>query len=587
MCRALSISPEMFLEISSRTSPRDICNLAIACKTWHTLLVQAFNQMFACLQLRKLPMAPPGNFTLNHVYSRVHTPGDVISYYQEMAPVSSYQRVEWLYHAASQHGNLRSVIVRGMRLLVREMCGHGLTHEQQVVVDYPVTGTNGIFLQAGAGSGKTTCLKEWARKNSDKSGTFICFNRSIAEEMTPVLPDVTCTTFHALCWRWASEQEAYKLSSDDYEIVSSNGLRITRSESHKVLHQFLNGLEPAVKHVHAESLQKNKKYKITEIGLFMKEAQRMWDAMLTGQMLMHGDAYIKAYYLFGNNARLASQDYLIVDEQQDFVPVMTACVLKTPVFKIVAGDVYQSIYKWRGSVGFHRWVPDATLTLKQSFRFGHTIAEAASLVSGMEIYGTDQKGAIVHQMPCKDADAYLTRTNAEIFERAEKCWNMELPFRIASPMLLTKLKEELAVHRATYAPFLIQQQIYNDHLKNTKEGVGQQIMTVFMAKGLEFDNVHLASELLDAGVDKNLLYVAMTRARKKIGFDTNVTSKFNDHLARKMCGLRWHGETQSIVRCARCFDKAEAKVLYGEIENKSVLWCLSCCADVGDFPIAT
>jgi len=73
------------------------------------------------------------------------------------------------------------------------------TPQQELIFDAIENGTGDIFVNAGAGTGKTTTIVEAANRANAPRMCFLAFNKSIATELAERLPnDVEAKTFHAL-----------------------------------------------------------------------------------------------------------------------------------------------------------------------------------------------------------------------------------------------------------------------------------------------------------------------------------------------------------------------------------------------------
>ena len=72
------------------------------------------------------------------------------------------------------------------------------TTQQEAIWEAIVNSENHVFVNAGAGCGKTFTIVEGANRISGKKAAFLAFNKSIATELAERLPnDVEAKTFHA------------------------------------------------------------------------------------------------------------------------------------------------------------------------------------------------------------------------------------------------------------------------------------------------------------------------------------------------------------------------------------------------------
>jgi superfamily I DNA/RNA helicase len=110
------------------------------------------------------------------------------------------------------------------------------------------------------------------------------------------------------------------------------------------------------------------------------EASKLWKRMITknDDVPMGHDSYLKLWAL--GEPKLPAE-YILLDEAQDTNQVVLAVLQAQASQMVYVGDKHQQIYEWRGTVNAMERVTgcdEAYLT--QSFRFGETIAAAASQV---------------------------------------------------------------------------------------------------------------------------------------------------------------------------------------------------------------
>ncbi|CAM9370030.1 unnamed protein product [Discosporangium mesarthrocarpum] len=79
-----------------------------------------------------------------------------------------------------------------------------LTAEQQLVVGTDISPESGGLMEVltFAGTGKTMCLREYARGWSDKRILYLAFNKRVVAEAGGTFPkNVDCSTMHSLAWK--------------------------------------------------------------------------------------------------------------------------------------------------------------------------------------------------------------------------------------------------------------------------------------------------------------------------------------------------------------------------------------------------
>ncbi len=131
------------------------------------------------------------------------------------------------------------------------------------------------------------------------------------------------------------------------------------------------------------------------------------------------NCYLKMWSLSGPQL---PYDYVLLDEAQDSNPPVSAIVDgQVGTQKILVGDSSQSIYGWRGAEDAMAAFDGERLTLSQSFRFGHAVAEEANkwldyLDAPLRLRGFEQINSRLASLA--EPDAVLCRTNATTIAQA-------------------------------------------------------------------------------------------------------------------------------------------------------------------------
>ena len=77
------------------------------------------------------------------------------------------------------------------------------TEEQEIIFNTALKAGEMIKIEAFAGTGKTTTLVEFAKRNPDLSFLYAAFNKSVQEYAEQVFPvNVECKTTHSLAYRY-------------------------------------------------------------------------------------------------------------------------------------------------------------------------------------------------------------------------------------------------------------------------------------------------------------------------------------------------------------------------------------------------
>jgi hypothetical protein len=297
-------------------------------------------------------------------------------------------------------------------------------------------------------------------------------------------------------------------------------------------------------------------------------AQRLWGMLIdkNRNIPITHDVYLKLWAL---GKPMLPVDYCLVDEAQDINPVIIGLLEHQRCQVILVGDNHQQIYSWRGAVNAMASVDTAhSCEITQSFRFGEAIAQTAMKVLkhqlGVDVLvrGFNQVHSIVTTEEVANPQAILCRTNrtvisvlidmvkagvardvavvggvndliqllygvrdlqngertsvtelaafeswAEVMEHSETEAGTDLK------VLVTLVKE----HGVSYLLQLLNQ------IKNNREEYAKVIIsTAHKSKGREWDVVRLMDDFRTpesdpkrwTEEDANLLYVAVTRAKK-------------------------------------------------------------------------
>ena len=279
-----------------------------------------------------------------------------------------------------------------------------LTDEEEAICQ-----NNAARLQvnAFAGTGKTTTLIHYAKRNPNKKMLYLCYNKNIQAEAQLVFPDnVVARTTHSLAYGAAGYRYKDRLIS---AITSKSILGLCQFKSgpggyemarivSDTLKQFLSSSDSSIQAKHAPKdnirLAAIAFKKTDQIETLIEEvshkaaklATLVWTRMCdksNSDIGMTHDGYLKLFQL---SCPKLSYDVLLFDEYQDATPATMATVMGAQVPQLVmVGDTHQAIYGFRGSVDAMRTRDDyEQLSLTTSFRFGQTVADAANMVLALK-----------------------------------------------------------------------------------------------------------------------------------------------------------------------------------------------------------
>lgn len=314
------------------------------------------------------------------------------------------------------------------------------------------------------------------------------------------------------------------------------------------------------------------------------DAQLLWSKMVDQHdpTYMTHDTYLKLYAL--SRPSLAEYDVIMLDESQDSNGVLLSIISSARAQQIYVGDKYQQIYSWRGATNAMDCITTPnTCNLSQSFRFGPKIAALASgilqneLGSDVPIKGFD---AIEDELcVLEKPDCMIFRTNAgligEALRQIEQSRKVCIVGDVGALILLIDGIRDLEETGRSTHPELMDFESYIDFLEYTDTDTGKDLAvivrlvsehgyaglkaalvkvkenseadsdiiltTAHKSKGREWDTVKLGDDyryiedLTAARLSNkdfpfnaeefNLLYVAITRAKKKL--DVSALNYFN------------------------------------------------------------
>lgn len=320
--------------------------------------------------------------------------------------------------------------------------------------------------------------------------------------------------------------------------------------------------------------------------LVIETANKLWKLRINTQsdVLATHDTYLKLYQLSKPN--LSQYQVIYLDEGQDTNECVLDIIMRQENSKIVVvGDTYQQIYQFRGSINAMDKLPFVECALTQSFRFGQPIADIAnSVLSADMVTRTNLRGwdkILSKAVDSFDATAWkgcytlLYRTNmclvldAVQFLGEGKKVNLEIDVKdfiklLESAMELKQgnmngVKHEELLAYASWSDFSEEVKDSGSELgrvhKIIAEGEFNRVIgmlktqknvdfpdiiltTAHKSKGREWNIVVLAgdfpSNFNEKGewvglneAERNLLYVAVTRAKRLLVYNKPVSEILN------------------------------------------------------------
>ncbi len=485
------------------------------------------------------------------------------------------------------------------------------TQEQLDIVEAAKEGVD-LTIQAFAGSGKTSTLVLTANA-VDKPSLYLAYNKAMADEAKHKFPaHVEVRTSHSLAYAHVGNQYRHKLqrprgayknvcgtgsevgkyfkieplqlSDEKYLSVAAIGLCIRDT-----VNRFEYSADDVITEQHIpvgllRDFSKRKGFvESTFKKMVVKFAKKLWDMRkdLNKDTLCTHDTYMKVFQL--SKPKLSGYDVVYLDEAQDTNSCLLDIFLNQDCQKILVGDVYQSIYQWRGSVNAMSMTQFKELNLTQSFRFGTVIGDVATKIlrdkyTGefkANVRGLDSLESQAHSCMTTGTNdlAYpytmLYRTNATLLSQAVELIKRGVRLNIETDMsdfvkLLTSAValfkcDVKSVKHESIIPFNTWQDLLTETSSNPeltrvakiiKDGVALEyirvlethynvpdpdvtLTTAHKSKGREWDTVVLADDFpsiydksgVFTGLDdqeRNLLYVAATRAKKDLLYNLSV-----------------------------------------------------------------
>lgn len=309
---------------------------------------------------------------------------------------------------------------------------------------------------------------------------------------------------------------------------------------------------------------------------FLAKIQIVWEEIIENEELpFEHDFYLKMYQL--SEPFLQQYNYILLDEAQDANDCVIDIIMQQyRAKKVFIGDTFQQIYGWRGAVNALEKVKNEALVLylTKSFRCSMQISKIAN--NYLEISEAPKDFIGNDDVRDDEADyaqsAIIARSNSQLFsyaafQTAEKklyfvsgiqsynftdlvdlvrlkyegnsdkiknsFYKMFEDFdelrdyaeRANDTEILSKIKVSVSVPK-------IATELWNLNQRTVKKAEDADIIltTAHKSKGLEWDSVKLLKGFTDLTKDDviqeeiNLLYVAITRAKKRLVSETTLVS---------------------------------------------------------------
>lgn len=321
-----------------------------------------------------------------------------------------------------------------------------LTIEQKQIIALSQTMKNNeiLAIQACAGSGKTSTLREIALANPNAKFLYLAFNKAIVVESKSKFPkNVEVRTIHSIAFAFAKEKlgtfrPTNKLNRFDLEEVLEFEDKKDAFDVLKIFDSFLKS---------DKSLQDSLKDKAI--------IEFLYESTLKRKLPITHNFYLKFYQL--SKDKHLDYDFILLDEAQDTNQTMIKVFLDNDCKKILVGDSFQNIYGFNNSINAFEIVKaNHYTTLSKSFRCKQPILDYANFL--LDRFSDKSFKAMtsgfVESNQKSETKAFIARTNAGIVRFIDK-----LEFFTDSPQNICLLKEPEKIFAPLWAII---------HFKNAK-----------------------------------------------------------------------------------------------------------------------
>ena len=273
-----------------------------------------------------------------------------------------------------------------------------LTKEQEEIIN---SDKLSFKINAVAGSGKTTTLLEYAKKNSHLKILYLAYNKSLQTSLQDKLkvynlPFMHVSTIHSLAYN-KIEAYNYNLAHDlknqvIENVITNHELTVNQKAYYPIpeyvalikdlVNFYCNSSLIALDSKLIESYKKQSELGAKILELINKNETRVIEHLKTILSAMKNkiidathDFYLKMFYLNKKVSANLPYDLILVDEAQDISDVMIGIVENQSCRRIYVGDSFQQIYTFRFATNALNKIDLPSYDLTQSFRFGDNFAK--------------------------------------------------------------------------------------------------------------------------------------------------------------------------------------------------------------------
>lgn len=405
-----------------------------------------------------------------------------------------------------------------------------------------------VYVQAYAGSGKTTVLREFSIERPFSPILYLVFNRhNRFEAKKSFPPNVTIHTVNSFVYKNLNLKNILNF------LPPSFIEKKFRIDDYSLALEIAGEFERVMNFPNTDSL-------------FMDRIEEIYLSMKNREIPFTQSAAMR-FFCEKHSGKIDRYEYVLVDEAQDVNPLFQNILDKIEGKKIFVGDPYQSIYGFRNNINLFSEIPENAVkkTLRRSFRFGKKYAKSLNNLCH-KMYGStffikgneDRNTKILSSYPSCDNVVHIARTNSHIFEKAffaaKEGKKIAIPldldemrdivfdvFYIKSGMFykvqklkginsyerckaVGKYEKNIGIATRIVDKFGIEIFSMFDAIRNSLTNwkfADAIFYTAHKSKGLEFENVVVEDDFNAKGADmeeKNLFYMAATRVKESIYF---------------------------------------------------------------------
>ena len=394
-----------------------------------------------------------------------------------------------------------------------------LTDEQKQIIALSQTMQNNeiLAIQACAGSGKTSTLREIALANPNAKFLYLAFNKAIVVESKAKFPkNVEVRTIHSIAFAFTKEKlgtfrPTNKLNRFDLEEVLEFEDKKDAFGVLKIFDSFLKS---------DKSLQDLLKDKAI--------IEFLYESTLKHKLPITHNFYLKFYQL--SNDKHLDYDFILLDEAQDTNQTMIKVFLDNDCKKILVGDSFQNIYGFNDSINAFEVVKaNHYPTLSKSFRCKQQILDYANLLLSTFSTKTFTKmtsGFVENPKDSLESKAFITRTNAGIIKLIHSLDNIDDFCLLKEPNKIFAPLWAIIHFKNAKFEFIPKEYAYLKKIKSSKEFYAY----ILNSNDLELQN---AFKLLNYDMD----LVELTKKANKLFYNKNATNFIlNAHQSK---GLEW------------------------------------------------